>query len=74
MIEVSEWVGSREVSVRLERYGLVIVKENGQEKTRLTLNEALTALIKEQDKDENILAATIEDLMRALIHDYARAS
>lgn len=73
MIEVSEWVGSREFSTQLERYGVVIVKENGRERTRVTLNEALAALTQERHDDEDILEVTIEDLLRALIHQYARA-
>ncbi|MBU6491479.1 MAG: hypothetical protein KGK15_04415 [Burkholderiales bacterium] len=73
MIEISETVGTRDFSAQLERTGIVIFKEHGHERSRLTLNDALAALAEERDDDEDIRAATVEDMLRALIHDCARA-
>ncbi|TAL52988.1 hypothetical protein [Pandoraea sp.] len=73
MIEISETVGTRDFSAQLERTGIVIFKEHGRERSRLTLNDALAALAEERDDDEDIRGATVEDMLRALIHDCARA-
>ncbi len=73
MIEVSEWVGSRDFSAQLALNGMITLKEHGRERMRLTLNDALAALAEERDTDEAIRTATIDDMLHALIHDCARA-
>jgi hypothetical protein len=73
MIEISELVGTRDFSAQLELNGIVIFKEHGRERMRLTLNDALAALAEERDNDADIREATIGDMLHALIHDCARA-
>lgn len=73
MIEVLEMVGSRDFSAHLQPNGVIIVKENGRERTRMTMSDALATLTEERQTDEDILEATIEDMLRSLIHDFARA-
>jgi len=73
MIAISEMVGSRDFSAELELNGMIIFKEHGHERMRLTLNDALAALAEERDNDRDIRAATIDDMLHALIHDCARA-
>jgi hypothetical protein len=74
MIQVSESIGTRDYSAQLDLNGMVIFMENGRERTRLTLNDALAALAEVRHDDDEIRQATIEDMLRALIHDCARST
>jgi hypothetical protein len=70
-MEIQEKVGTRNFSAILELNGIVIVREDARELTRMTLNDALVTLAQEQN-DEGILEATIGEALHALLRQYAR--
>jgi len=74
MIQVFESIGTRDYSAQLDLNGTVIFMEGGREHTRLTLNDALAALAEVRHDDDDIRQATIDDMLRALIHDCARST
>ena len=71
-MEISETVGSRDFTARLELSGLVILKEGKHELTRGTLCDALAA-IGERPEATN-LDTTVADMLRAYIRAYARVT
>lgn len=69
-MELSETVGTREFSVKLETSGLLILKEGKHEMTRGTLCDALAALA---ERPELVNPdTTLEDMLRAFVRSYAR--
>jgi hypothetical protein len=68
---IQETVGSRIFSAELMLNGIVIVREEATELSRMTVSDALVALAQENN-DEHILQSTFDNALRALLRQYAR--
>ncbi len=73
MIDVYETIGTRALSAHLTKDGMVTVKEQRHELGRVTLATAYAALVEDVEEEEDLRDATVEGMMRALLHGYVRS-
>ncbi|WP_175724583.1 hypothetical protein [Burkholderia ambifaria] len=73
MIDVFQTIGSREFSAHLAKDGMVTLMEQRHEVDRVTLATAYAALVEESEQEADLLDATVEGMMRALIQGYAHS-
>jgi hypothetical protein len=73
MIDVFQTIGSRAFSAHLAKDGMVTLMEQRHEVDRVTLATAYAALVEESEQEADLLDATVEGMMRALIQGYARS-